>query len=64
MKAQIPGFRSRYCARELRFKDENSSPPVAQQVKNLALLLLWGGFDPWSGNLCMLLEQPKKKKKN
>ena len=27
---------------------------VAQQVMDLALSLLWCGFDPWPGNFCML----------
>ena len=36
---------------------------MAQWVKELALSLLWRGFDPWSKNFCMLLAQPRKKKK-
>ena len=28
---------------------------VAQQVKDLALLLLWQRFSPWPGNFCMQL---------
>ena len=36
---------------------------VAQRVKDLALLLLLRGFDPWLRNFCMLWVQPKKKKK-
>ena len=41
---------------------------MAQQVKELALsllwrgLLLWQGFDHWPGNFLMLWMQPKKKK--
>ena len=34
---------------------------MAQLVKNLALSLLWCGFSPWPGNLCMLQVQPKTK---
>ena len=36
---------------------------VAQWVKDLALLLLWCGFKPWPGSLCMLWCIQKKKKK-
>ena len=36
---------------------------VAQQVKDLALSLLWLRFDPWPGNIHMLWAQPKKKKR-
>ena len=32
---------------------------MAQWVKYSALLLLWHGFSPWPGNLCMLCAQPK-----
>ena len=32
---------------------------VAQWVKDLALLLLWHGFDPWPRNVCMLWVWPK-----
>ena len=39
------------------------SPLVAQWVKDLALSLLWYGFDPWPGNFLMLWAWPKKKKK-
>ena len=28
--------------------------PGGLVVKDLALSLLWRGFDPWPGNLCML----------
>ena len=41
---------------------------MAQQVKDLALLLLWFGsllwcmFNPWPRNFCMLHSQQKKKK--
>ena len=44
--------------------------PVAQGVKDLGLSrqwhgsLLWPRFDPWPGNLQMLLEWSKKKTKN
>ena len=34
---------------------------VAQQVKDLALSLIWHGFDPWLGNLRMLQMWPKNK---
>ena len=49
---------------------KSRSSLVAQQVKDLALLLLWlwlllwCRFDPWPGNLCMLWVWPKKKIKN
>ena len=33
-------------------------------VKDLALSLLWSGFNPWSGIFHMPLAQPKKKKKD
>ena len=33
---------------------------MARQVKNLALSLLWLGFDPWSWNFHMLWVWPKK----
>ena len=36
---------------------------MAKWVKDPALPLLWKRFDPWPGNLCMMLAQPKKKKK-
>ena len=26
---------------------------MAQQLKDLALSLLWHGFDPWPGNFCV-----------
>lgn len=32
---------------------------MAQWVKDLALLLLWPGFDPWPQNGCMLRVRPK-----
>ena len=32
---------------------------VAQGVKDLALSLLWHGFDPWPGNFCILRAQSK-----
>ena len=41
------------------------SSPVAKQVKDLALsllwlrALLWCGLDPWPGNFCMLQARPK-----
>ena len=35
---------------------------VAQQVKALALSLLWYEFDPWPGNFHMLQVWPKKLK--
>ena len=33
---------------------------MAQWVRDLALSLLWLGFDSWSGNLRMLQAWPKK----
>ena len=36
---------------------------VAQQVKDSALSLLWGGFEPWPWNFHMSQVWPKKKKK-
>ena len=36
---------------------------VAQQLKDMALSLLWLGFDPCSGEFHMLQAWPKKKKK-
>ena len=36
---------------------------VVQQVKNLALALLWGRFNPWPRNFCMQWMQLKKKTK-
>ena len=46
-----------------------SELPGCLKTKDLALpllwlgLLLWLGFDPWPGNLCMLQAWPKKKEK-
>ena len=37
---------------------------MAQQVKDLALSLLWLKFDPWPGKFHMLWVQQKKKKKD
>ena len=37
--------------------------PDGLAVKDLALLLLWHGFDPWSENFLMPWVLPKKKKK-
>ena len=37
---------------------------MAQQVMDLALLLLWHGFDPWPRNFYTPQVWPKKKKKN
>ena len=37
------------------------STPVVQQAKDLALSLLWLGFDPWPGNFHMLSAQGQKK---
>ncbi len=34
---------------------------MAQQVKDLALSLLWLGFSPWSGDFHMPQAQPKKR---
>lgn len=39
------------------------SSVVVQQVRDLALSLLWWEFDPWLGSFRMLWAQPKKKKK-
>ena len=36
--------------------------PGGLAVKDLALSLLWHGFQPGPGNFCMLLVQPKDKK--
>ena len=36
---------------------------MAQQVKDLVLLLLWLGFHPWPGNFYMPRAWPKKNKK-
>lgn len=33
------------------------------EVKDSAWSLLWCGFNPWPGNLCMPLAQPKEKRK-
>ena len=33
---------------------------MAQQVKDLALSLLWHGFHPWPGNFCVPQAWPKK----
>ena len=38
--------------------------PGPQQVKELALSLLWCQFDPWPRNFHMLWAWPKKKRKN
>ena len=35
---------------------------VTQQAKDLALSLLWHGFDPWPGKFCMPWAWSKKKK--
>lgn len=32
--------------------------PVGQVVKDLALSLLWGSFNPWPRNFCMLQACP------
>ena len=37
--------------------------PGPQQVKELALSLLWCQFDPWPRNFHMLWAWPKKKRK-
>ena len=34
---------------------------MAQQFKDLALSLMWQGFDPWPGNFHTLWAWPKKK---
>ena len=39
------------------------SSPVARRVKDLALSLLWCGFDPWPGNLPMPWAWPKRNNK-
>jgi len=41
---------------------DNWSSLVTQQVKDPALSLLWREFDPWSGNFCLRLVQPKQTK--
>ena len=51
---------------DLRIKWVRSSL-VAQGIKDLVLslrwlgLLLWHGFDPWPGNICMWWVWPEKK---
>ena len=35
-------------------KGRSGTSPVAHQVKDPALSLLWCGFDPWPGNFHML----------
>lgn len=37
--------------------------PCGLAVKDSELLLLWLGFNPWSGNFCLPQAWPKKKKK-
>ena len=37
--------------------------PGSLVVKDLVLLLLWLGFDPWPGNFHMPQIQPKQKQK-
>ena len=37
---------------------------VAQQVEDLALSLLWQGFNPWPGNFYVLWVQPKREKRH
>ena len=46
------------CPVKITFQGSSS---VAQQIKDLALLLLWCGFDPWPGNLHVLRARPKRK---
>ena len=41
-------------------ESQSRSSLVAQWVKDLALTLLWHGFNPWPGNFHMLWAQPKK----
>ena len=41
-----------------------SIPGLAQWVKDLALLLLWHGFDSWPGNFHMPPVQPPSPKRN
>ena len=36
---------------------------VMQRVRDLALSLLWCGFDPWPGNFRMPQAQPKKRRR-
>lgn len=36
----------------------------AQQVKDVALSLLWLWFDPWPRSFCMPRVQPKEKREN
>ena len=36
--------------------------PGGLAVKDLALSLLWFGFNPWHGNFCMLWAWPEKNK--
>ena len=44
----------------LRGKKQKMEFPGGLAVKDLALSLLWGGFDPRSGNFCIPWVQPKK----
>ena len=45
-----------------RKNNKKWSSLVAQQVKDLALSLLWCRFDPWPGNFHMPWAWPKKEK--
>ena len=47
----------------LFFSFQNRSSLVAQWVKNLALSLLWLGFDPWPRNFHLLKSWPNINKK-
>ena len=37
---------------------------MAQQVKDLALSLLWHQFDPWPWNFCRLWAWPQKRRRH
>ena len=65
MSIQIQG--AQQIAKKMQLKTSKSSC-VAQHVKDPALSqqwlesLLWCGFDPWPGNVCMLQVQTKPNK--
>ena len=46
---------------ESSFNSVSWSSLGPQRVKDLGLLLLWCGFDPWPGNFCILWVRPKTK---
>ena len=56
----------RFCVQDVWEKNLLCNGPrrslAAQGVKDLALSLLWHGYDPWPRNFCMPWMQPKIKK--